>query len=82
MSNSRKQRTPMRAIRAKCLDCTNGQVAEVRRCPCIGCPLFVYRFGHRPTEGVSEAIKVEDDKSVGNDMLPRKTVRRRGLESK
>ena len=42
--------TPMKAIRAKCLDCCAGQVAEVRRCELENCPLFRYRFGKRPKE--------------------------------
>lgn len=44
--------TPLRAIRAKCLDCCAGQVAEVRRCELENCPLFPYRFGKRPKEGI------------------------------
>lgn len=40
--------TPMRAIRAKCLDCCAGQVAEVRRCELKNCALYSYRTGHRP----------------------------------
>lgn len=44
-----KKLTPLRAIRAKCLDCS-GSVAEVRACPCGSCPLFRYRLGHRPVE--------------------------------
>ena len=43
--------TPMKAIRAKCLDCCAGQVAEVRHCTVKNCPLFRYRFGKRPKEG-------------------------------
>lgn len=39
--------TPLRAIRAKCLDCCAGQVAEVRRCELANCPLYPYRFGKR-----------------------------------
>lgn len=41
-------RTPMRALRAKCLDCVENS-AEVRRCVNDDCPLYVYRTGHRPT---------------------------------
>lgn len=26
--------TPIKAIRAKCLECSNGQFSEVRLCPC------------------------------------------------
>lgn len=45
--------TPMKAIRAKCLDCCCGQVQEVRRCPCEKCPLWAYRFGKRPTSVIT-----------------------------
>lgn len=30
--------TPLRAIRLKCLDCTCGQITEVRECPIPDCP--------------------------------------------
>ena len=40
--------TPLRAIRAKCLDCMGGNAAEVRHCPSEGCPLYHLRMGHNP----------------------------------
>ena len=40
--------TPLRAIRAKCLDCMCDQPAEVRLCPCEDCALYPYRMGHNP----------------------------------
>jgi len=40
--------TPMKAIRLKCLDCCCGSSREVKFCPLDNCPLFPYRFGHRP----------------------------------
>ncbi len=40
--------SPLKAIRAKCLDCMCGNVAEVSRCPCEDCSLFPFRFGHNP----------------------------------
>jgi hypothetical protein len=42
-----KALTPMRAIRAKCLDCSEN-AREVRECPVDRCPLYPYRFGKRP----------------------------------
>ena len=48
MKNSNKHLTPLRAIRAKCLDCSNNQPKEVRFCQTTKCPLFVYRFGKNP----------------------------------
>lgn len=43
-----KRMTPVKAIRAKCLDCCCDQVAEVRACPAGDCPLWPYRMGHNP----------------------------------
>ena len=40
--------TPIKAIRAKCLDCCCGQRNEVVVCPCADCPLYPYRFGKNP----------------------------------
>jgi len=40
--------TPIKAIRAKCLDCSCGQYKEVSLCPAKNCPLWEYRNGHRP----------------------------------
>ena len=36
---------PMKAVRAKCLDCCSGQVKEVRECGIFGCALWPYRMG-------------------------------------
>lgn len=49
--------TPIRAIRAKCLDCSGGQPKEVRLCPIKNCALWPYRMGKRPRK--SELIQVE-----------------------
>jgi hypothetical protein len=40
--------TPMRAIRAKCLDCSGGHTQEVAHCPIADCPLYPYRLGKSP----------------------------------
>lgn len=41
-------KTPLKAIRAKCMDCSINQIVEVRECPIINCPLYPYRMGHNP----------------------------------
>jgi len=57
------QLTPIKAIRAKCLDCMAGQVKEVRLCPSEDCSLFNYRFGKNPNRkgigGKADAFKVK-----------------------
>jgi len=44
-----KKLTPLRAIRAKCIDCWVGNSAEVRRCETEDCSLWQYRFGKNPS---------------------------------
>ena len=48
-----KRLTPVKAIRAKCLDCCCEQVSEVRECTIKDCALFPYRMGKRPKNGVA-----------------------------
>jgi hypothetical protein len=43
-----KALTGMSAIREKCLDCCGWNAAEVRRCPCGDCALYLFRFGKYP----------------------------------
>lgn len=40
--------TPIKAIRAKCLDCCCGYPSEVRLCESESCALHPYRMGRRP----------------------------------
>lgn len=45
-----KKITPIKAIRAKCIDCCGGSVYEPKYCTISLCPLYVYRLGHRPKD--------------------------------
>lgn len=40
--------TPLKAIRAKCLECCGGSWRDVKFCTAGNCPLHEYRTGHRP----------------------------------
>ena len=40
--------TPLKSIRAKCLECSNGSFAEVRLCPIVDCNLYAFRLGRNP----------------------------------
>ena len=42
------EKTPIKAIRAKCLDCCCGSAKEVALCPIPDCSLYPYRFGKNP----------------------------------
>ena len=40
--------TPIKAIRAKCLDCSGGSSHETKLCPVLDCSLYRYRLGKNP----------------------------------
>ena len=50
-------KTPIKAIREKCLDCTVGSRKEIRLCTVVQCALYPYRFGKRPTQAIVDTIK-------------------------
>jgi hypothetical protein len=44
----KKITSPIKAIRAKCMECSNYSITEVRECPTTDCPLYPFRFGKNP----------------------------------
>jgi hypothetical protein len=48
-----------KAIRLKCIDCCAGNMAEVRKCPAINCPLWRFRMGR----------EVKDEDCVENNVF-------------
>lgn len=41
-------KNPKTAIRARCVQCCNGQIKEVNLCPATGCALHPFRMGVNP----------------------------------
>lgn len=62
-------RTPLKAIRAKCLDCVNGQIYEINKCHIEGCPLWEYRTGHRPAKNVCVGGDSSEDISEDEEII-------------
>lgn len=56
--------TPIKAIRAKCLDCVGYDKGEVRKCDDKRCSLWPYRMGHNPNRkgifGGKEGLRTRD----------------------
>jgi hypothetical protein len=46
--------SPLKAIRAKCLDCACYQIGEVRLCEAVKYPLWPFRAGKHPWWGEGE----------------------------
>lgn len=58
---------PVKAIRAKCLDCCCGSTAEVASCTVTCCALYPFRFGKNPYRQRREMT--EEEKRVLADRL-------------
>jgi hypothetical protein len=48
-----------KAIRLKCIDCCAGNMAEVRKCPAVNCPLWRFRMGR----------EIKDEDCTENDVF-------------
>jgi hypothetical protein len=69
--------TPVKAIRKKCLDCTCGQMKEIRLCPVVSCACYPYRMGTRPDEATLLSLKEyydENDEPEGELLAKKGTV--------
>lgn len=42
------EHSPLKAIRAKCMECSCDSISEIKNCPIEKCPLFPFRFGRNP----------------------------------
>ncbi|UVC08258.1 hypothetical protein IHQ71_24405 [Rhizobium sp. TH2] len=52
--------SPIKAIRAKCIDCSGDNVAEARKCVAVNCALWPFRMGSNPFHRSSTSSKLEN----------------------
>lgn len=57
--SEKKIKTPIKSIRAYCLDCSGNSSTEVRECPVVDCPLYPYRLGKSPNRKKREFSEEE-----------------------
>lgn len=67
--------TPLKAIRAKCLECCNGSSHEASLCPCPNCALHPFRFGKNPH------IKLSDEEKARRAALLQKSTSQQGSQN-
>lgn len=58
--------SPLKAIKAFCLQCSGDNAAEVKRCTAPTCPLFPYKTGHDTTRTSS---MTEEQKEAARERL-------------
>ena len=59
--------SPMKAIRANCIECCGNQVSEVRLCTATECPLYPFRMGKNPYRKKREYT--EEEKAAMRERL-------------
>lgn len=59
--------SPMRAIRAKCLNCVCGSAKEVQRCHLTRCALWPFRLGRNPFR--QKRVLTDEQKAAGAERL-------------
>ena len=65
----------MKAIRAKCLECSNDNRGEVSLCTIPDCPLYPFRLGHNPN--IKKRELTEEQRQEMSDRLKRMRNERR-----
>lgn len=71
--NEEKSITPIKAIKAKCLDCCCGQREEVKLCPVKDCPLWQFRLGKNPNRSRN---MTEEQKRAASERLAKARAKR------
>ena len=56
-------KTPIKSIRAYCIECQGGSFKEVRLCTSCDCPLYAYRMGKRPSQETLDTIEEHSGKN-------------------
>ena len=60
------EKSPLKAIRAKCLECCCGSAYEVKNCVIHDCELYPFRMGHNPNR--KSSLRDEQRKEVGEEL--------------
>jgi len=58
----RAERSPLAAIRLKCLDCVCYSAGEVGKCDIANCSIWPFRFGKRPSTAKRQGKTVSHNK--------------------
>lgn len=75
MNENRKEDTekaitsPLKAIKAKCLDCCCGDRTEVKDCPAKDCPLWMFRLGKNPNRKKTKRFLTDEQKEAAKVRL-------------
>lgn len=63
-----KELTPLKAIRAKCIDCCGGYKSYVSNCGKPDCSLYVFRLGRNPNRKNTKELS-DEQKQAASERL-------------
>lgn len=58
---------PLKAIRARCLECCLDQTNEAKLCPAVDCPLWPFRLGTNPFR--KKRVMTEEQRAAAAENL-------------
>ena len=70
------EKSPLKAIRAKCLECCCGSAYEVKNCVIHDCELYPFRMGHNPNRksSLSDKQRKEVGEKLKSSRLAKKSI--------
>ncbi len=76
---NKKIKSPLKAIRANCLECLGGSSNEVKECTAFNCHLFDFRFGKNPYR--KKRILTDEQKEIVIERLRNARENKKGIEN-
>ncbi len=58
--------TPIKAIRKKCMECTDNSYVDIRYCQIEDCPLYKYRMGTNPNRKGIGGVRKKINNNISN----------------
>jgi hypothetical protein len=74
MAAGHKPMSPLKALRARCLDCCAGSANEVRLCTAVSCPAWPFRLGSSPWRPPASEARREAQQQAGARLALRQSA--------
>ena len=69
-----KPMSPLKALRARCIDCCAGSANEVRLCTAVSCPAWPFRLGSSPWRPPASEARREAQRQAGARLALRQSA--------
>ncbi len=74
MAAGHKPMSPLKALRARCIDCCAGSANEVRLCTAVSCPAWPFRLGSSPWRPPASEAQREAQRQAGARLALRQSA--------